>query len=207
LERSEQNFLEAQQPKLLFGAKSKRPAKEKAQAVAPAAREPILPQLETAVFPSSFVIYLVARSLDMDFGNLASSNHLQPSVSDPPIHQRQSSTSSSDSADSSRRQPRKAIHSNRRTTAASALHPIDDDNDNDHSDSRRETNSTMRAPTTLDGPVTYTPTTHRISKAKKGKRVHACEFPGCNKVSLCHDGRLRISILLTTLSYLDLHSR
>jgi hypothetical protein len=31
-------------------------------------------------------------------------------------------------------------------------------------------------------PVTYTPTTRRISKAKKGKRVHACEFPGCNKV-------------------------
>lgn len=31
-------------------------------------------------------------------------------------------------------------------------------------------------------PVTYTPTTHRISKAKKGKRVHACEYPGCNKV-------------------------
>lgn len=30
--------------------------------------------------------------------------------------------------------------------------------------------------------VTYTPTTRRISKAKKGKRVHACEFPGCNKV-------------------------
>lgn len=31
-------------------------------------------------------------------------------------------------------------------------------------------------------PITYTPTTHRISKAKKGKRVHACEYPGCNKV-------------------------
>ncbi|KAJ5823442.1 Zinc finger C2H2 [Penicillium robsamsonii] len=31
-------------------------------------------------------------------------------------------------------------------------------------------------------PVTYTPTTHRISKAKKGKRVHACQFPGCEKV-------------------------
>lgn len=30
--------------------------------------------------------------------------------------------------------------------------------------------------------VTYTPTTRRISKAKKGKRVHACEFPGCEKV-------------------------
>lgn len=31
-------------------------------------------------------------------------------------------------------------------------------------------------------PTTYTPTTHRVSKAKKGKRVHACEFPGCDKV-------------------------
>ncbi|KAJ5972037.1 uncharacterized protein N7479_001955 [Penicillium vulpinum] len=31
-------------------------------------------------------------------------------------------------------------------------------------------------------PVTYTPTTHRISKAKKGKRVHACQHPGCEKV-------------------------
>ncbi len=32
------------------------------------------------------------------------------------------------------------------------------------------------------GEITYTPTTHRISKAKKGKKVHACEFPGCPKV-------------------------
>ncbi|KAJ5781659.1 transcriptional regulator family: C2H2 zinc finger [Penicillium psychrosexuale] len=31
-------------------------------------------------------------------------------------------------------------------------------------------------------PVTYTPTTHRISKAKKGKRVHACQYPACGKV-------------------------
>lgn len=31
-------------------------------------------------------------------------------------------------------------------------------------------------------PITYTPTTHRVSKAKKGKRVHACEYPGCDKV-------------------------
>ncbi|KAJ5777927.1 hypothetical protein N7520_001173 [Penicillium odoratum] len=44
--------------------------------------------------------------------------------------------------------------------------------------------STMRRSpqTEISMPVTYTPTTHRISKAKKGKRVHACEFPGCNKV-------------------------
>ena len=32
------------------------------------------------------------------------------------------------------------------------------------------------------GEITYTPTTHRISKAKKGKKVHACEHPGCTKV-------------------------
>lgn len=30
--------------------------------------------------------------------------------------------------------------------------------------------------------VTYAPTTHRISKAKKGKMVHRCDYPGCNKV-------------------------
>jgi hypothetical protein len=33
--------------------------------------------------------------------------------------------------------------------------------------------------------VTYTPTTHRISKAKKGKPVHGC--PDCGKVSLMAD--------------------
>ncbi|KAF9894773.1 hypothetical protein FE257_004394 [Aspergillus nanangensis] len=38
------------------------------------------------------------------------------------------------------------------------------------------------APTEISLPITYTPTTHRISKAKKGKRVHACEYPGCDKV-------------------------
>ncbi|KAL5340507.1 hypothetical protein BJX70DRAFT_110003 [Aspergillus crustosus] len=38
------------------------------------------------------------------------------------------------------------------------------------------------APLEIPLPITYTPTTHRISKAKKGKRVHACEYPGCSKV-------------------------
>ncbi|CBF81460.1 hypothetical protein AN5659.2 [Aspergillus nidulans FGSC A4] len=38
------------------------------------------------------------------------------------------------------------------------------------------------APADIPLPITYTPTTHRISKAKKGKRVHACEYPGCAKV-------------------------
>ncbi|KAI4184342.1 MAG: hypothetical protein L6R41_004817 [Letrouitia leprolyta] len=40
----------------------------------------------------------------------------------------------------------------------------------------------MTAPLDPQGEVTYTPTTHRISKAKKGKKVHVCEHPGCNKV-------------------------
>jgi hypothetical protein len=54
-----------------------------------------------------------------------------------------------------------------------------------HDGPSRDNISTMRSSSgtnVLDGPITYTPTTHRISKAKKGKRVHSCEFPGCNKV-------------------------
>lgn len=31
-------------------------------------------------------------------------------------------------------------------------------------------------------PVTQTPTYHRVSKAKKGKRIYACGSPGCGKV-------------------------
>lgn len=42
--------------------------------------------------------------------------------------------------------------------------------------------SVMTMPGMIGGEITYTPTTHRISKAKKGKKVHACEFPGCTKV-------------------------
>ena len=39
----------------------------------------------------------------------------------------------------------------------------------------------------MGGEITYTPTTHRISKAKKGKKVHACEYPGCTKVRWISD--------------------
>ena len=44
--------------------------------------------------------------------------------------------------------------------------------------------STVQLPAIVDpaGEITYTPTTHRISKAKKGKKVHVCEFPNCGKV-------------------------
>ena len=46
-----------------------------------------------------------------------------------------------------------------------------------------DTASIMRnPPAPVEVPITYTPTTGRVSKAKKGKRVHACEFPGCGKV-------------------------
>lgn len=44
--------------------------------------------------------------------------------------------------------------------------------------------------------ITYTPTTHRISKAKKGKKVHACEYPGCTKVGFIRDGKSSRSRLI-----------
>ena len=49
---------------------------------------------------------------------------------------------------------------------------------------RQSTSSTMRTSSMpVEGPISQTPT-GRISKAKKGKRVHACAFEGCGKVSL-----------------------
>lgn len=62
----------------------------------------------------------------------------------------------------------------------------------------------------LAGEVTYTPTTHRISKAKKGKKVHACEYPGCPKVRLFPNPLLPIddlaqNTLLMTPHLLDLY--
>ncbi|CAG8152406.1 unnamed protein product [Penicillium nalgiovense] len=46
----------------------------------------------------------------------------------------------------------------------------------------RNNNIRPSSPADANVPVTYTPTTHRISKAKKGKRVHACQYPACGKV-------------------------
>lgn len=49
--------------------------------------------------------------------------------------------------------------------------------------SRRESASSMRnASMTFENVAPTSTPTGRISKAKKGKRVHACEFPGCGKV-------------------------
>ena len=57
---------------------------------------------------------------------------------------------------------------------------------------RQSTSSTMHTSSLpLEGHPTSTPT-GRISKAKKGKRVHACAYEGCGKVGtdapedLCH---------------------
>lgn len=73
------------------------------------------------------------------------------------------------------------VASNRSPTIPnSPLSPIDGVAFGSHS--RRESTSTMRTSSiSLEGHPTCTPT-GRISKAKKGKRVHACEFPGCGKV-------------------------
>lgn len=52
--------------------------------------------------------------------------------------------------------------------------------------SRRRSSSSMRnASMTFENIAPSQTPTGRISKAKKGKRVHACEFPGCGKVCGC----------------------
>jgi hypothetical protein len=74
--------------------------------------------------------------------------------------------------------------------------------------SRRPSASSMRhSSIPLETPLTYTPTTHRVSKAKKGKRVHACEYPGCNKVSLSQNFAQLLSFhKAIALTLLDLHT-
>lgn len=53
--------------------------------------------------------------------------------------------------------------------------------------SRRQSSSSMRnASMTFENIAPTSTPTGRISKAKKGKRVHACEFPGCGKVRHVH---------------------
>lgn len=54
---------------------------------------------------------------------------------------------------------------------------------------------------TLDLPVKYTPVTHRVSKAKKGVRIHTCD--NCPKASSLQNGCH--SLLLT--NYLDIYTR
>ncbi|KAK5957743.1 hypothetical protein OHC33_000932 [Knufia fluminis] len=62
--------------------------------------------------------------------------------------------------------------------------------------SRRRSSSSMRnASMNFENIAPSATPTGRISKAKKGKRVHACEFPGCGKVRL---------IVPSCISYVDL---
>ena len=68
--------------------------------------------------------------------------------------------------------------------------PMDFYTDTSREDPMAQTTTTNPEPA-LE--ITYTPTTHRISKAKKGKKVHVCEFPGCGKVWLiCTWSRLKL---------------
>lgn len=81
-------------------------------------------------------------------------------------------------------------HTSRTSSAATAYQPRGSASKKSLSSAaKKKTTVTMRrsnAASEIPLPITYTPTTHRISKAKKGKRVHACEFPGCNKVGPGH---------------------
>jgi hypothetical protein len=113
-----------------------------------------------------------------------------------PVHH--SSSSSEESENSPRLSPRNQPRKNKRTerpgpdSSNKAQVPITDepstipprDTENQVSSRRPSTSSMRHSSIPLEAPLTYTPTTHRVSKAKKGKRVHACEYPGCNKVSL-----------------------
>ncbi len=110
---------------------------------------------------------------------------------------RQSSTSSAPSESSSQPASRAPRRNTKRTirTSSSAIDRGQASTTDDPTssttiqigntiDSRRTSASDMRPSLTpLEAPTKLTPITHRVSKAKKGKRVHACEFPGCNKVS------------------------
>lgn len=89
-------------------------------------------------------------------------------------HTRRSSSSTNIASRPPQRQPQASDPS----TTSSAQVGASAASGSDPSVNIRRTSSVSDIPL----PITYTPTTHRISKAKKGKRVHACEFPGCNKV-------------------------
>lgn len=57
--------------------------------------------------------------------------------------------------------------------------------------SRRQSTSEMRnGGLTLDNAQPTQTPTGRVSKAKKGRRVHACEFAGCGKVCRSHSERI-----------------
>ena len=129
---------------------------------------------------------------------MASRNEIPRQSIDEESIRRQSSVSSAASDDSiqlsARARRRRTNRSSRRRTSpatraqAAALDELlsaTPEQAGPQSGSRRESASSMRTSSSiaLEGPITYTPTTHRVSKAKKGKRVHACEFSGCGKVS------------------------
>ncbi|KIW69359.1 hypothetical protein PV04_05240 [Phialophora macrospora] len=119
----------------------------------------------------------------------------EPAASILPQHQATTTFISDQPAKDRRRRqrdsprPLSSARSPTQDTVASSRSPIVSDSPHSPvegvvpgSSSRRESSSTMRTSSiSLDAAPSCTPT-GRISKAKKGKRVHACEFPGCGKV-------------------------
>lgn len=103
------------------------------------------------------------------------------STSSNPNRQRKRSSMSPNAATSSR-QPRESTKQRQKAKTLPTR---------DRGESSR--GSVMAMPGLLDqtGEITYTPTTHRVSKAKKGKKVHACEYPGCSKVCYNAKGKYR----------------
>ena len=84
----------------------------------------------------------------------------------------------------------------RSQSAGQASAPIFVDRSASMSPIRPSTSRSLRDSGLVDKdgvPITYTPTTHRISKAKKGKKVHVCEY-GCGKVSFRADISLLVLI-------------
>ena len=115
------------------------------------------------------------------------------STKDPTAVPRQSLTPSTDSESQPVRNTRrrKAARGKARTTSTPARQTTSGGDRSSVSDctgpetgSRRDSTSSMHySAGPVEPHVRYTPTTHRVSKARKGQRVHACAFPGCNKVS------------------------
>lgn len=121
--------------------------------------------------------------------------HIPWVVSQPRI--RQSSTTSSAPCTAEEKSAASKPHPRQRRSSSQSKTPVSPwEAEKSKGHSKRSASSKAISFNSRDGPsrasigtmndsageVTYTPTTHRISKAKKGKKVHACEFPGCTKV-------------------------
>ncbi|KAL8746054.1 MAG: hypothetical protein Q9190_001892, partial [Brigantiaea leucoxantha] len=126
---------------------------------------------------------------------MADRSFTQPPLEHYQQRTRQASATSSGQSSASDNNPTSSHPRRRRVSPTSRTSQASSGNTSEHnrrkaskqaSSGARESLSrgllNMSGPVDPAGEITYTPTTHRISKAKKGKKVHTCEFPGCGKV-------------------------